>query len=98
MSSVTLNFYAQKMCNVPSLYKMCTISWWHILSWLIDNNLIMEQMCVSLGTGAWPLIHGFSLVNARLLMAFGTAFYAITLVNVSLKCQMLIPEYCQNFC
>ena len=24
------------------------------------------------------LIHGFSLVNARLLMAFGTAFYAIT--------------------
>ena len=23
------------------------------------------------------LIHGFSLVNARLLMAFGTAFYAI---------------------
>ena len=25
------------------------------------------------------LIHGFSLVNARLLMTFGTAFYAITL-------------------
>ena len=24
------------------------------------------------------LIHGFSLVNARLLKAFGTAFYAIT--------------------
>ena len=24
------------------------------------------------------LIHGFSLVSARLLMAFGTAFYAIT--------------------
>ena len=24
------------------------------------------------------LIHGFWLVNARLLMAFGTAFYAIT--------------------
>ena len=25
------------------------------------------------------LIHGFSVVNARLFMAFGTAFYAITL-------------------
>ena len=25
------------------------------------------------------LIHGFSLVNARLLKAFGTAFYAITI-------------------
>ena len=27
------------------------------------------------------LIHGFSLVNARLLKAFGTAFYAITIVG-----------------
>ena len=28
------------------------------------------------------LIHGFWLVNARLLMAFGTVFYAIIVVNV----------------
>ena len=27
------------------------------------------------------LIHGFWLVNARLLMAFGTAFYAIIILN-----------------
>ena len=27
------------------------------------------------------LIHGFLSVNARLLMAFGTAFYAITVIN-----------------
>ena len=27
------------------------------------------------------LIHGFSLINARLLKAFGTAFYAIKHVN-----------------
>ena len=28
------------------------------------------------------LIHGFSLINARLLKAFGTAFYAITFLIV----------------
>ena len=28
------------------------------------------------------LIHGFSLVNARLLKAFGTAFYAIIIVKI----------------
>ena len=31
------------------------------------------------------LIHGFSLVNARLLKAFGTAFNAIITHNVSLS-------------
>ena len=31
------------------------------------------------------LIHGFWLVNARLLIAFGTAFYAIIDDNVSLS-------------
>ena len=34
------------------------------------------------------LIHGFWLVNARLLMAFGTAFYAITHVN----CQKFVAS------
>ena len=31
------------------------------------------------------LIHGFSKVNARLLMAFGTAFYAIIVVVFELE-------------
>ena len=35
------------------------------------------------------LIHGFSLVNARLLMAFGTAFYAI-MYNTF---EILMPHY-----
>ena len=36
----------------------------------------VKYICIN---GAWSslLIHGFSLVNARLLKAFGTAFYAI---------------------
>ena len=52
----------QKMCNVPSLYKMCTISWWHILSWLIDTNwrltIYLWSKCVfPWGTVFWPLNH-----------------------------------------
>ena len=37
----------------------------------------VKDLCIN-GTWNSLLIHGFSLVNARLLMAFGTAFYAIT--------------------
>ena len=39
------------------------------------------------------LIHGFWLVNARLLMAFGTAFYAITTVK-----ELEIAQYQIQFC
>ena len=39
----------------------------------------VKYLCIN-GTRNSLLIHGFSLVNARLLKAFGTAFYAITLV------------------
>ena len=43
-------------------------------------NVMLESM----------LIHGFSLVNARLLTAFGTAFYAITLINTCVVGQIRI--------
>ena len=36
------------------------------------------------------LIHGFSPVNARLLIVYGTAFYAITNINVW-GCAMALP-------
>ena len=36
----------------------------------------VKYLCIN-GTRNSLLIHGFSLVNARLLKAFGTAFYAI---------------------
>ena len=38
------------------------------------------------------LIHGFSLVNARLLKAFGTAFYAITFIKFGRFCLFLTSE------
>ena len=41
----------------------------------------MKDLCIN-GTSDSLLMHGFSLVNARLLMAFGTAFYAITLASL----------------
>ena len=46
-----------------------------IMSYRIMHTISQRPM----HNGAWNflLIHGFSLVNARLLMAFGTAFYAI---------------------
>ena len=41
----------------------------------------VKYLCIN-GTRNSLLIHGFWLVNARLLMAFGTAFYAIIPIHV----------------
>ena len=44
------------------------------------------------------LIHGFSLVNARLLKAFGTAFYAIIYIKVIMAKELIqLHEFLKTF-
>ena len=62
----------------------------------------VKYKCIN-GTWNSLLIHGFLLVNARLLKAFGTAFYAITLIQCPdaesplNKCQMPAGNVLSSF-
>ena len=44
------------------------------------------------------LIHGFLSVNARLLIAFGTAFYAITIITAVFDHNQFVNTQVRAFC